>query len=269
MENRRDKTWLIPALLAAGAAAAFAWYLLGMDRREPEPATAEAPAGEDTARERPGPIHPLEPAAEDVGEAHELEPLPPLGDSDAWFRRELGDIFGRDLGDLLADRALIEKFVATIDNLPRNRVAERLRPVGQAPGMFAVNPGDGDRFVIDAANASRYARFVEMLAGADIDQLVDAYRRYYPLLQEAYVDLGYPDGYFNDRLIEVIDHLLDTPEVDAAIVLVRPHVLYEYADPRLEALSAGQKLMLRIGKENGERVRAVLAAFRDRIATAD
>ena len=269
MTDGPDKPWLIPLLLAAGAVAALAWFLLSMDRQEPEPAAAEPPAEGAAARPRPGPIYPLEPPAAEDAEARELEPLPPLSDSDAWFRRELGEIFGSQLGDLLADRELIEKFVATIDNLPRTHVAERLRPVGQAPGAFAVSPGDGDSFVVDAANAGRYAPFVEMLAVADVDQLVDAYRRYYPLLQEAYVALGYPDGYFNDRLVEVIDHLLATPAVEVPIVLVRPHVLYEYADPDLEALSAGQKLMLRIGRENSERVRDVLAAFRERIAATN
>ena len=40
------------------------------------------------------------------------------------------------------------------------------------------------------------------------------YKQYYPLFQQAYVDLGYPEGYFNDRLVEVIDHLLATPGRD-------------------------------------------------------
>ena len=101
---------------------------------------------------------------------------------------------------------------------------------------------------------------------ADPDALVDLYRRYYPRLQAAYVDLGYPDGYFNDRVIEVIDHLLETPDSTAPASLVRPHVLYEFADPELEALSAGQKLLIRMGPENATRSKAALAQLRERIA---
>jgi hypothetical protein len=43
-------------------------------------------------------------------------------------------------------------------------------------------------------------------------------------------------------------------------------VLYEYADPDMEELSAGQKTMLRIGKENRERVKAKLREIRAAVA---
>ena len=80
--------------------------------------------------------------------------------------------------------------------------------------------------------------------------------------------LGYPNAYFNDRAVAVIDELLTTPEPEQPIPLVRPHVLYEYADPELEALSAGQKLLLRMGPDHAARVKAVLAEIRQRIAQA-
>ena len=86
--------------------------------------------------------------------------------------------------------------------------------------------------------------------------------RYYPLFQEAYEYLGYPSAYFNDRLIDVIDHLLATPVVDGPIRLVRPHVLYKYADPDLEALSAGRKALIRIGPDNANRVKQKLREIR-------
>jgi hypothetical protein len=81
------------------------------------------------------------------------------------------------------------------------------------------------------------------------------------------VQLGYPDGYFNDRVIEVIDHLLETPTPAQPIRLVSPHVLYEFADVDLEALSSGQKLMLRIGDQHAAALRNVLIAFRAQIAS--
>jgi hypothetical protein len=70
------------------------------------------------------------------------------------------------------------------------------------------------------------------------------------LFQQAYENLGHPPEYFNDRLIEVIDHLLATPELPDPIPLARPNVQFEFADPNLEARSAGQKVLLRMGHEN-------------------
>jgi flagellar biosynthesis/type III secretory pathway protein FliH len=93
------------------------------------------------------------------------------------------------------------------------------------------------------------------------------YVRLYPLFQQAYEELGNLDGYFNDRVIEVIDDLLATPEIIGPIALTQPHVMFEFADAELESRSTGQKLLLRMGPENAARVKAKLREFRERIAT--
>lgn len=265
--SQSENRWLLPVLLAAGVAVVLPFFWSRHNPPEPgSPAAVPTPA-EDSERRPPGPLHPLEPLEAGPEGDRELVPLPPLSDSDAYFRLELIDLLGGRLEALLTNEALIEKFVATIDNLPRKQVAERLRPLGRIEGTFLVDrDADTDTFVLSRANFERYDFLVDMLVRADLDDVVDAYRRYYPLFQEAYVGLGYPDGYFNDRAIEVIDHLLATPQPEAPIRLVRPHVLYEFADPELEALSAGQKLLIRMGPDNAARLRSTLSRLRARLA---
>ena len=92
--------------------------------------------------------------------------------------------------------------------------------------------------------------------------------RLYPLFQQAYRELGAGDAYFNDRLVEVIDHLLAAPEVAPPIELVRPKVYWQFRDPSLESMSAGHKLMVRIGPEQSARVKAKLRELRDALAGA-
>ena len=168
---------------------------------------------------------------------------------------------------MLADEALIDKTVATVDNLTRSRVAEKIRPVGRLSGNFIVTAaGDNGPFYLSPENYDRYKTLITMVTGADIDQLVATYRRFYPLMQEAFTQLGYPDGYFNDRVVAVIDQLLATPEPEEPIRLVQPHVLYEFADPELEALSGGQKLLLRMGPDHAARIKEILTELRTRIA---
>jgi DUF3014 family protein len=89
----------------------------------------------------------------------------------------------------------------------------------------------------------------------------------YPLFQQAYQELGYPKKYFNDRLVQVIDHMLATPSIKEPVALVRPKVLYEFEDPELEDLSAGQKIMIRIGPENAAAMKAKLREIRQELAT--
>ena len=256
--------WLI-ALLVAAAAAALAWFLWDdiLPPQEPVPVEQPAPVVETAPAE---PLHPVEPLSVTPGEG-ELVELPPLAESDSYFALALVDLFGPELEPLLADEALIDKTVATVDNLTRGRVAEKIRPLGRLPGNFVVTAaGENGPFYLSADNYARYDALVNMLAGADLDELVATYRRFYPLLQEAFAQLGYPDGYFNDRVVAVIDHLLATPEPEEPIRLVQPHVLYEFADPELEALSGGQKLLIRMGPDHISRVKAVLSEVRTRIA---
>ena len=92
--------------------------------------------------------------------------------------------------------------------------------------------------------------------------MVATYTRHYPLFQEAYESLGHPPEYFNDRLIEVIDHLLAAPELRGPIALARPNVQYEFADPALEARSAGQKALIRMGSDNPKIVKDKLRELR-------
>lgn len=261
--DRNTVQWLIPALLAIGAAAALMVYWVQANKLTPAP-VEPAEVVEPEPEQQIGPLHPL-PEYETTDERPELRPLPPLDQSDEYLKLELTDLFGDTLADMLVQTGIIERIVATVDNLPRSHVAERIRPVGRMSGQFLADEIEEGEFRLNPDNHRRYDYLVAMLAGADADGLADTYRRYYPLLQKAYVDLGYPDGYFNDRLVEVIDHLLETPAVPANTRLVRPHVLYEYADPALEGRSSGQKLLMRMGDENAVQIKEVLRDFRNRI----
>jgi len=260
--------WLVPVLLAVGLAGALWFYWLQSGRPAGDidpPDRTELPEPDDEAPPA-GPVHPLEAPGEEAAERSELRALPPLEDSDEYFRIELSDLFGEGLGEQLVERSLIERIVATVDNLPREQIADRIKPMSGISGQLAVNGGETDgEYVLAPENYDRYDALVGMVAGADITGMEELYRRFFPLFQKAYVELGYPQGYFNDRVIEVIDHLLATPEPEGPLTLVRPHVLYEYADPELEKLSPGQKLLLRMGNEHSATIKEKLREFRSRI----
>lgn len=254
---------LIVIVLAAGLAGAL-WYFRGdvfPSADEPHverhvPVAEEEPAPE-------GPIHPLAPPQATDAFTGELVPLPPLDDSDSYFLLALIDTFGLEVEGVLVKDALVDKFVATVDNLTRGHVAEKIRPVGRLSGTFTVDAAaDEGQFYLAGNNHERYDLLVNLVARADLEATAAMYRRYYPLFQESYKRLGYPDAYFNDRVVEVIDHLLATPELDEPIRLVRPHVLYEYADAEIEALSSGQKLLLRMGGEHSETIKQALRRLR-------
>jgi hypothetical protein len=250
--------WLFLIALLGGSAALYYW--LKREQPAPPPPVAEAPPPPaPPAAAEPAIKHPIEEAAQP---AQEEKPLPELDRSDAAARERLTELVGPKPADqLFNSEALIRNIVVTIDNLPRNKFARRLAPVKPAPGPFMVESAEGG-VAIDASNAARYAPQVRLAELIDARKLVGLYVAYYPLFQQAYVELGYPKGYFNDRLVEVIDHLLAAPEAQGPVKLVQPKVLYEYADPRLEALSAGQKILVRVGPENAAKLKAKLREIR-------
>ena len=267
MDGRDSK--FLAAIAALVVIAGTAWYFREALLPQPEPpAPAEPEPDTDPAIAAEGPRHPVIPPAAAEPDRGELVELPPLDDSDAYFLLEMADLFGQDIEVLLQKEAIIDRIVATVDGLPRSHVAEKVRPVGRLTEPFRVVSAAGDGPIyISPESYLRYDPLVRQLATADLDAIVDAYRRFYPLFQQSYERLGYPDAYFNDRVVEVIDHLLATPEAAEPIRLVRPHVLYQFADAELEALSSGQKLLLRMGRDNATVVKRVLRDLRVKLAS--
>jgi hypothetical protein len=251
--------WLL--LLMVLAASAVFFYLWRQNApQQPVPATpaVQPPVAAEAA---PAIRHPIE-NAQGAAANTETKPLPALMVSDTTMQNTLADLFGpASLGKVFYEDAIIHRFVTTVDNLPRKTIPSRNLPVKPIAGTLATSAKD-DNISISADNASRYTPYVRMAESIDAKSLVSAYVHFYPLIQQDYRDLGYPKGYFNDRLIEAIDDLLAAPESKDSLQVVQPKVLYQYADPELEARSAGQKIMIRMGNENAAKVKAKLQEIR-------
>lgn len=190
-------------------------------------------------------------------------PLPKLSDSDNSLLRDLGGLIDlKSYRTLFILKEVIQRFVVTVNNLTTDNLPRKYLLTRPVKGSFAVIKNDQGKITLDPKNYDRYTLFIRMLEKIDVNKLMRVYIHYYPLFQEAYESLGYPGKYFNDRLIQVIDNLLDAPEINGVIKLKQPKVFYQFADPELESLSAGQKIMLRMGPDNAERVKAFLRALR-------
>ena len=264
--NDPDVKLLILLVLIAGVAGALWFFRDDVFPPVDEPVVTEPERIVEDVPVQNRPMYPLSPLSPPGSITGELVPLPPLDDSDSYFLLALIDHFGPEVGRVLINDALIDKFVAAVDNLPRNHLAEKIRPVGRLSTAFAVDAsGSSEQIFLGPDNYERYDVLVRLFVNANLDEFADTYRRFYPLFQQSYERLGYPDAYFNDRVVEVIDHLLAAPEPVEPIRLIRPHVLYEFADAELEALSSGQKLLLRVGGEHAAKIKRTLKELRARI----
>ena len=275
---RESSVWTLVIVVVVILAAAFAWWRWSLQKETPPPespaATAPQPAPPDAppAPVAQGPQNPVDALAEP-------DPaLPALNDADGRVTAALNELLGKKavVSNLQVD-GFVRRAVATVDNLPRAQATSRMWPTHPTPQRFTVQ-GSGVEKTISVDNGSRYTPFVLFAESVDTSRAVALYAKLYPLFQQAYEELGYPGRYFNDRLVAVIDHLLQTPvpagpvqvkltEVKGEMQSERPWVRYEFVDPELESLSAGQKILVRMGPVNERRMKAKLAEFRRQVAT--
>lgn len=255
---KQEVLWVIGAVALAALGALFYFQRQQAALEQQSDVQVETPAPTEGEAQIQNPVP--------AGEANEA-PLPALNESDQAARDSLVGLFGEDaVVQFLVPKDVVRHFVVTIDNLPRKKVVLKMRPVSATPGNFAAT-SESDSLTLDAANSARYEPLVKVIGATDSKQIAVLYLRFYPLFQKAYEDLGYPSAYFNDRLVEVIDHLLETPEVKGPIKLVQPRVYFEFADPALESRSAGQKLLIRLGHENAAVIKAKLRELRAEVAS--
>jgi hypothetical protein len=272
-EAKNSKT--LPVAVGIGVALLLAggtwWYLHNRAAKKEqvlETTVASVAAGSEAAP--PAILHPLNLGSE-AAPAAAAAPV----DQDAAAGGALAQVFGSEISAWLVPEHLTRRLVATVDNLPRNSRIEPLRPL-RAPSSpvvverTVVDAADGtERITLSPANSARYNAVMALVARTDPAAAAAAYRRLYPSLQKSYEDLGYPTAYFNDRVVQVIDHQLETPEPTGPLLLEQPKVLYRFADAGLEDLSNGQKLLLRMGVDHARVVKDKLRAFRALIVSKE
>lgn len=274
-QTRRIAIGIVLILLVAGG---LAWYLLRTPAGQHAAADVPEAAGEaatvppPAADGEPAVKHPLPPDAAPPAEGATPAPVDP----DVAARTALAQLFDEQtLAEWLIPEQLARRLVATTDNLGRLARIEPLRPLKAPATPFAVQrevldaATGAERITLTEANYARYDGIVATLSRTDMARAAALYRGIYPQLQRAWEDLGYPGRYFNDRVVEVIDHLLATPEPDGPIALEQPKVLFRFADPALEQRSAGQKLLLRMGVQHARVVKEKLREFRAGITSQE
>ena len=258
---------LIGLAVLVVAVAIGAWLMRGRPEAPVAPGAAPAPAAvQPPAAPAPAPAvqYPV-PAPEAALRPEEIP-------------QALTQLLGADaVRTFLQTADFPRRVAATVDSLGREHAPVAAWPVQPIPGAFSVEERP-DGPVIAPGNAARYTPFVQFVAGIDADRAVALYRRMYPLLQGAYRELGFGDRYLNDRVMTVIDLMLAAPEpaeppqlqlmeVKGPVPSTRPWVRYQYADPQLEGLAAGQKILVRVGLANERTLKAKLRQVRKLLAS--
>jgi len=285
------KNWLIALMLVLLAAAAY--YYLAVSRSQVEEAPPPPIPSVAIVKPKPEPVPDpviVEPVEKEIIEVtpepeivDEAKVLPALNESDEFVVESLSGLVGESsvMRFLVSDN-VISRVVASVDALTARQVPGQISAARELNGEFlatvneqpveVIRNAEGDpipQYLLNPANYQRYEPQVELFEAINTEELMALYENYMPLFQQAYTELGYPDGDFNERLIEVIDSLLAAPEIHEPLRLIKPEAFYLLTNPDLEALPAGQKVLLRMGPDNARRVKVKLQEIRAALVSSD
>ncbi len=166
-----------------------------------------------------------------------------------------------ELARWLLTESVIRKFTAAVDNIA-NGVSPRKHIDFFSPkSKFLVLERNGV-FYVDSDSYKRYSQIAVVFGSLDSKNCVRLYQQLIPAIQEAYRDLGYPEGNFDQTLIRAIDELLAVPVVEEEIVLESKLLSYEMVDPKFERLSQAQKHFFRMGPRNIRKIKAKLTELK-------
>jgi hypothetical protein len=196
------------------------------------------------------------PITREVAPLPVVDPLPSLDESDSTVVAKIDEYLGDSAMSLLITDDVIRRGVVYVDNIAKGKLATKHSPVVKPQESFSVR--EGDILTIDPNSYERYTPYVKIFTSMSAAQVVRLYNEYTPLINDAYTEIGYGDNEFNATLIDAIDLLLDTPEPEGELPLLRDSVTYQYAFSEWEQLPAAQKQLLRMGPENMKQIKAAL-----------
>jgi len=231
--------------LLIAAAAIAAYIVFGHRPSAPVPAAERAPAPKPA-------IRPL------GGDAASIA-LPPLDETDALVRELVKKISSHPrVAAWLATDGLIRSFTTAVTNVAEGKTPARQLPTLRPSSGFRVLERGGD-LIIDPRSYERYDSLAAAAASMDADGSARLYATLKPRIEEAARELGVSP--FDRTFERTIVLLLSTPVVDGPIRVEPRGIGYGFADPKLEALTGGQKQLLRMGPRNLRVVQTSLRAI--------
>ena len=250
----------------------------GTQTVEIAPPVPQAPAPvqrEETLAPVPAPVQPVTPAPVVAVEEETPEPevveeiveLPTLNDSDGFLSERLQALeTGARLMALLTSDDIIRKFVVFVDNVAEGNLPQLEYPVRRLPQAMAVRELDENLYEMQTVSYQRYTALIDGLTAVNPEQALAIYRVMKPLFQEAYAEIGYPNRNFDDTLARAIDNVVNASTAEGPFQLIKPKVMYIYADSEIERMSPVEKQLLRMGPQNAEKLKLALQQYRQRLS---
>ena len=233
-------------------------------RLQPQQEPASVALSEPEIAALPEEVEPVELAPEpelNEDETNVIE-LPTLTDSDSFVFEILQTLQnGMALVNALAEDQIVRKFVVFVENISRGEFPQTGLPYKGLGQEMPDSEIDDNLFVMDQVAHSRFDQVVSTFVETDTDSAVIIYQKLLPLFQQAYAEIGFRNVSFDETLRAAINNVLRTTNMEGPYQLVKPSVMYLYADSSVENLAEVHKQLLRIGPDNTSALKAKLREF--------
>jgi hypothetical protein len=245
-ERPSPTRWVI--VVAAGAIGLAVLVLWWLSRAQPDPGVPAATTAmtEGTLQSERPQRQPLE--------------LPGLADSDG-LMRELAATLSRHalLARLVAPRGVVRTAALAVIQVGDGKTPAQ--PLAPLRPDRRVEIAGGPSGPIDRGNYARWDSATQALLSIAAPDAAQVYVNVKPLFDEAYVELGHPDGDFDEAIVRAIRLLASTPDVSADPILLRRAGYFEHEDPVLRALKPVQKQLILLGDERRRQIMGWLTRF--------
>ena len=188
--------------------------------------------------------------------------LPTLNNSDTFVFEGLEAMQnGASVLRLLAQDQIVRKFVVFVENISRGEFPQPGLPYRALGEEMPGRNIDENFFVMEDSAHARFDEIVQTFVSLDTDAAVTLYRALSPLFQQAYAEIGFRNVSFDETLRLSINNIVRTTNMAGPYQLVKPSVMYLYADASIENLQEVHKQLLRIGPDNTIILKAKLREF--------
>jgi len=280
VSEQKQPPFLIYAVVVVVILAAVVWLVLIPEQKEPQPQVVNTPVIEEPATVE---LEPQVPELEtnDYNTSNVEEPVqdesietvtiaePEVEQvilDDNWLMTQLVEMVPNEaLIQLVQQQDLISNFVVFVDNASRGELVTQFSPLAAPAQMFTAEQVEGDllSYNLNSAVFARYDKYASLFNALSLEKSLSIYKDLTPAIDEAHMELGYEAGTFDRKLKRALDFLIDAPVLTDDVKLVAPSAMFKFADPELEGLLAIQKLLLRMGPENQQQIRAKLVEIRE------
>lgn len=194
-----------------------------------------------------------------------IEPEPvKIDKSDSWIKNQISELsVSSRLLTLFVNEQLVDNLVVFVDSAQKGQLHQQFSPLVAPSGKYQtkVTQDYPITYTVDTRSYARYTPYQQLLTALPVSQSVALYQELLPEIAKSYRSLGYDDDKFHLSLLALLQDLIDTPVPTGAPELHAPSAMFEYKDQALEQLLPVQKLLIRMGPDNQQKVQQKLQQF--------